>query len=556
MKLKKLIVKNFRGIKGDNNIINLDNSNIIFLIGQNNTGKSCFLNAYDFFVSSAQNADIIDFHQYTEENPVEIEGWFEKEAEDEKDTELAGSGSSADPDWIKKWVDKDNIVKVKKVWVEKGKGFEKYTFDPKDGWKKNGFGGFHSKLQKYSPTPIFINAIETVESFEKKVNDLINKRFLKQIEKTNKKEYDAIKKAILDLQKQITGSKEVTDFNKELNIEFKKVFSNLTLQIKPKSDEGVDISKAFEKNHSIGVKKDGIDRDENFSQHGHGIIRQALFNFLKFLGTLDGDSSYLILFEEPEIFLHPRIAFNLRKSLYELSENPQFQILCATHSPLMIDISKPHSSLIRVIKQADETTVTYQADENVFQGDKAKKQLVQMINRFNPHICEAFYADKVLLVEGDTEAIVYRELISNFFPNEEIFVVNTGSKNNIPFFQEVLTHFKIEHYVIHDSDTEFRKDGKKNSAWKLNEVIWQNIEVANKLQLGLARRYVNIENFEDENRYQHSPEKGKPLSAYEFAIGISKNQNIPCLSWLNDIVNYRKILHNQKYIEESLKNEK
>ena len=136
------------------------------------------------------------------------------------------------------------------------------------------------------------------------------------------------------------------------------------------------------------------------------------------------------------MFLHPKTAFNLRKSLYELAKDSQFQILCATHSPLMIDISKPHASLIRIIKNIDENTEAYQVSDNVFQGDSEKKQLVQMINRFNPHICEAFYADKVLLVEGDTETIVYRELLSKFHPSEDIFVLNTGSKNNIPFFQE------------------------------------------------------------------------------------------------------------------------
>lgn len=42
MKLQKLIIKNFRGLKGEN-VINFENSNIIFLIGQNNVGKSTFL---------------------------------------------------------------------------------------------------------------------------------------------------------------------------------------------------------------------------------------------------------------------------------------------------------------------------------------------------------------------------------------------------------------------------------------------------------------------------------------------------------------------------------
>ena len=43
MKLLNLTVKNFRGLKGDGNVINFGSSDIIFLIGQNNVGKSTFL---------------------------------------------------------------------------------------------------------------------------------------------------------------------------------------------------------------------------------------------------------------------------------------------------------------------------------------------------------------------------------------------------------------------------------------------------------------------------------------------------------------------------------
>jgi len=44
---------------------------------------------------------------------------------------------------------------------------------------------------------------------------------------------------------------------------------------------------------------------------------------------------------------------------------------------------------------------------------KRQKERVQMINRFNPNVCETFYSNKVLLVEGDTEAIVYRDLLKD-----------------------------------------------------------------------------------------------------------------------------------------------
>lgn len=61
MKLQRITIKNFRGLKGDSNTIDFSNSNIIFLIGQNNVGKSTYLRAYEFFVNPAQSAEKEDF---------------------------------------------------------------------------------------------------------------------------------------------------------------------------------------------------------------------------------------------------------------------------------------------------------------------------------------------------------------------------------------------------------------------------------------------------------------------------------------------------------------
>ena len=115
-------------------------------------------------------------------------------------------------------------------------------------------------------------------------------------------------------------------------------------------------------------------------------------------------------------------------------------------------------------------------------------------------------------------------------------MLNTGSKNNIPFFQNILTHFKIEHYIIHDSDEEKTKTGNRNSAWTLNQKIWEKVEEANETSGGLARRYLHIKDFELANNYTVDLNKGKPLSAYGFAKTIEKDQDIACLNWLKDII--------------------
>ncbi|UTC77999.1 ATP-binding protein [Treponema sp. OMZ 799] len=50
MKIKRITIKNFRGLNGGENCIDFNESDIIFLIGKNNAGKSSYLAAYKFFV--------------------------------------------------------------------------------------------------------------------------------------------------------------------------------------------------------------------------------------------------------------------------------------------------------------------------------------------------------------------------------------------------------------------------------------------------------------------------------------------------------------------------
>jgi predicted ATP-dependent endonuclease of OLD family len=551
MKLQKLIIKNFRGLKGEKNIIDFSGSNIIFLIGQNNVGKSSILRAYEFFVGSSQKASVSDFYNYDTETPIEIEGVFLKEQDDDAAEDFVGTGKKAEPDWVNKWVDANNLIRINKIWKAKDEAAEKYTWSPADNnWVLNGFGGLPTLFQKYAPTAISISAMETELSLEEKVNKLIQDEVLKKLKEDYPEDLNTLIEGVKNLQRKILGSDVVANYNAEINEHFKKVFTDLTLKIDPKNDENIKLEDAFKKNHSVNVRRDGVDRDEIFTQQGHGVIRQALYNFISFLKkNKEGNKKeYLILFEEPELFLHPEIAFKLRNSLYSLAENSPFQIICATHSPLMIDISKPHSSLVRLIKNQDETTEVYQVGDNVFRGDDDKKQRIQMINRFNPHVCESFYAKKVVIVEGDTEAIVFRDLINRFFNQYEVYVLNAGSKNNIPFFQEIFTAFHIEHYVIHDSDTRLNENGNANSAWTLNTSIWEKVEAANAKKDGLSRRYVHVQNFETAHGVPLTG-KDKPIKAYDFVIALNQDSDVPCLNYLKDILGAKAILHNGAFIE-------
>jgi putative ATP-dependent endonuclease of OLD family len=167
---------------------------------------------------------------------------------------------------------------------------------------------------------------------------------------------------------------------------------------------------------------------------------------------------YLILFEEPELFLYPRILKNLRELIYAVSDQDYpYQVLCASHSPQMIDLSKRNSTLIRMVK-VDAGTKLYQIKDADLQEAKGAQTLAELkqamyeVLRFNPYICESFYADEVLLVEGPTEEIIIRGILQKINPAKDLFIVNCGTVTNIPFYQKVYRKFAIRCHVICDTD--------------------------------------------------------------------------------------------------------
>src|SRR3990167_4359986 len=113
MKLQKISIKNFRGLKGNKNVVDFTNSDIIFLIGQNDIGKSSFLKAYEFFVEPKKSAELTDFYDYSESNTLEIEAEFLLDSADSVNSDLrVDEDVASEPNWIKtKWADLNNIVR-------------------------------------------------------------------------------------------------------------------------------------------------------------------------------------------------------------------------------------------------------------------------------------------------------------------------------------------------------------------------------------------------------------------------------------------------------------
>lgn len=479
MKIINFATNNFRAITGglDDNRINFNESNTIFIFGQNNVGKSTFLAAYDFmFKDTTPTVD--DFHKKGESGSIE----FELElGVDESDLEYIAEKQEKKVNSFKSYLSDELTIKIKRefgiTYKDKGKptisNAKDMTFNPSTNkWDNSAFGsiGLSQVFQALMPTPILIKAMPSEKEVEDVVNEILAAKAKSRLNDTELVEFKDAQEKVRTLQEKMYNPVAIEEYKIEVNNHFTQLFPDTKIEI-GESDKVKWTEDKFGKKFSVGFQKQNKDGspDEltpnSYNSIGHGAVRSAIFSLLLMRDIAEelqkqaDRKEYLILFEEPELFLYPRILRELRALIYKVSdEDYPYQILCASHSPQMIDLSKRKSTLIRMVKE-DTSTKLYQVkDEDLKEAKEAVsvdalKQAMYEVLRFNPYICESFYADEVILIEGPTEEIIIRGIIQKLNPAKDLFIVNCGSVTNIPFYQRIYRKFAIKCHVICDTDT-------------------------------------------------------------------------------------------------------
>lgn len=225
---------------------------------------------------------------------------------------------------------------------------------------------------------------------------------------------------------------------------------------------------------------------------------------------------YLLLIDEPENALHPMAARAAQRHLYELAESPDWQVIMTTHSPHFINPFADHTTIVR-LERANEVAEpiapkTYRSDSIEFEGDdKARLQALQHID---PSFSEIFFGSYPVLVEGDTEHAAF---ISSILERQHelldrVTIIRARGKAILVPLVKVMTHFKINFGIVHDSDSPFNKKGHRNGMWTENEKIRNSVLSARAAGL-VARHRISIPDFE---RFLGGEEesKDKPLNTY------------------------------------------
>jgi putative ATP-dependent endonuclease of OLD family len=557
MRINYFSVDNFRGVSGGiiSNKIEFRDSNTIFIFGQNNVGKSTFLQAYQYFYSNT-DAVLTDFYNQDDSLIIvfELEVLFDK-----YDFERIEKAAPKQKDSFKTYLKNGNVLRIATFIKKNEKGkYEKsnrtWNF-VENKFDDIGYGsiGLHPVFQSCMPKPVFIKAMPTEAEAKTILNEILRMIAEDRLKAEDLAELKIAQDKIKELQEKMYSVESIAKYEDAVNSYFTKVFPDTSLSIKDQKSRvlwtenklGKEFDIEFCKTNNCGDIDTRVPTTVNTI--GHGTIRTAIFTLLLMRDVAeeferkDGRKDYMVLFEEPELFLYPKVVRELRELIYQVSKDElPYQVLCASHSPQMIDLAKPKSSIIRMIKD-DVGTKLFQINDNFLKkakniaSDKELKQAMYEVLRFNPHVCESFYADEVILIEGPTEEIILRAYLQEETSDKDVFILNCGSVTNIPFYQKVLSRFNITYNVICDTDKESstRNDDYGNPIFDKGiqgaiSIQFQEDKVKEIPNSGLFR--VHIPTFEPAHQVQAIPEKMKFIE--EQSLGKPYNAN---LYWKNSL---------------------
>ena len=156
---------------------------------------------------------------------------------------------------------------------------------------------------------------------------------------------------------------------------------------------------------------------------------------------------FVLLIEEPELYLSPHMQRHLFRLLRELAQRGN-QILYSTHAPVFLSVDKIED-LALVRHTLDQGTTLLQPEP------LAEAEAFRVLSEFDSDRAELFLARAVLLVEGRTEKMTFPlvfDALDTEPDKEGVLILECGGKGNIPLFARICNACKIPYVIVHDRD--------------------------------------------------------------------------------------------------------
>ena len=456
MKFNSVTIKNFRNFEDIS--IQLTNKNVLF--GMNDVGKTNFLYALRFIFDKdirKQNFSDTDYYKKNVDLPVEI-----IIAIDISDTENADSQKLRAKLKGAILSDQDIVyIKVKADYDEKemiGVPVLYWGGNPEDLEEMKVHGTFFEI--DYVFNAIYIDAyVDLYALFKRNANKL-----LVNDKEEDKDILDNICKICDELNTQISGLSGIKTFEKKIAPKYKK-FRHEDISVSVKSEIAV---KGLYSNIVPYIKQDTD--DSLYPTSGEGRKKLLVYAIFDLLSQDEEEKKInIFLIEEPENHLHRSMQIALSYILF-LDDKYRY-LFMTTHSPYVLS-EMNQVNLVRIYNEDKivSRSVLYTVPTE-FQSQR------RMLNR---GLVEAIFADKVLLVEGPSENVLFGKVLSEinpFYEADGIYILPVGGFGFKPYY-ETLRALQINTIIKTDNDVRKIKGKEEYSVLgfsRLNNYIGENI---------------------------------------------------------------------------------
>lgn len=157
----------------------------------------------------------------------------------------------------------------------------------------------------------------------------------------------------------------------------------------------------------------------------------------------------IIIIDEPELHLHPQWQRKLIELLKRLIDELGLQLIIVTHSPHFIK-TDTIKKVIRIYKNNQISQVLLPNAAQL--SNTTTKDTFKILTASNNE--KIFFADKVILVEGDVDRIIYEGIIKKEQDEQNnkdiIEVIDVIGKTNFVRFEQFLDIWKITRFTLAD----------------------------------------------------------------------------------------------------------
>lgn len=168
-----------------------------------------------------------------------------------------------------------------------------------------------------------------------------------------------------------------------------------------------------------------------------------------------------LLFEEPEVSLHPTGITDLANDLRIFATGQNQQVIATTHSSQLVSEDIIDTKGIIRVERLNARTVVHQN-----KIPDADLELAKNMVYFDRPRSDLFFARKVILVEGPTEYMLYNYLKKRGdLPRqltENVTLIDCVGKWSMPYFLKVLNTYNIRHAVLYDLDSDPNRQDNKD----------------------------------------------------------------------------------------------